>query len=175
MPMTSDEFRMTWDLTVMAFAATAAIADVWTRKVPRWLTVSGFIAGLAYHLFRHDVVAALGTATVGFVIGLALFSLGAIGGGDVKLITALGAMLGFHKWALAMEVSILVAGVMAVVQIIHHRAVAQTLRNLREILKGWFYVGLKAHPVLNVSNRATIRSPYALAVAVGTVVAVMKP
>jgi prepilin peptidase CpaA len=163
-----------WNLVIIAFAVTAAVADVWRRKIPPTLTISGFIAGLAFHAFHGDFLSALATAGLGFAIGLALFSLGAIGGGDVKLITALGAMMGFSTWALAMEVSIFVAAGMAIIQVVRHHAVRETLHNTGAILSGLFHSGLRAHPVVNVANANMIRSPYGLAAAIGTVVAVIK-
>ncbi|HET8667628.1 MAG TPA: A24 family peptidase [Terriglobales bacterium] len=166
--------NLTWNIAVMAFAITAAIVDVQTRKIPRVLTVTGFIAGLLYHAVRGGFVNALAAAAIGFVVGMALFSLGAIGGGDVKLVAALGAMLGFHTWVRAMEFAIFAAGIMALIQIIRHKAVRQTFRNIGAILRGFFTSGLRAHPVVNVQNTALIRSPFGLAAAMGTVAALLR-
>ena len=100
--------------------------------------------------------------------------MGAIGGGDVKLITALGAMMGLHPWMLAMQIAVLAAAALAVVEIVRHRALRQTLRNMWEILKNLVTHGLRAHPQLNVKNPAALRSPFAVAAAIGVIVAVIK-
>src|SRR5215470_16803539 len=110
-----------WNSFVLAFAVTAAIGDVWLRKIPRKLTLVGFVIGLTYHAFQGGFWSALLTAALAFTLGLGLYELRAIGGGDVKLITAMGAMLGFQPWVLALEVAIVVAGVMALAGIIYHR------------------------------------------------------
>lgn len=166
--------NFTWNVAVMVFAVTAAFIDVRTRKIPRALTVAGFIAGLLYHFFHRDLLTAVVAAAIGFVIGLALFSLGAIGGGDVKLVTALGAMLGFRTWVKAMEFAIFAAAILAIIQIIRNRAVRQTLSNIGAILRGFGTSGMQAHPVVNVRNAALIRSPFGLAAAVGTIAALWK-
>ncbi len=164
---------MLWDITIIAFVTTAAAADLQWKKIPRVLTLSGLVAGVAVHWYRGDIASSLAAALLGFAVGLALFSLGAIGGGDVKLITALGAMLALKPWAMAMYVAILTAAVIAIVQIIRRRAVWQVLINLSELFRHFLNKGFKPHPTLNVKNPATIRSPFGVAAAIGTVFAVL--
>ena len=38
-----------WNIVIIAFVVTAAASDLWARKIPRWLTVTGFFAGLLFH------------------------------------------------------------------------------------------------------------------------------
>lgn len=167
----------TWDTVVLAFATTAAIADLCWRKIPRVLTVTGLVTGLAFHLWhgglRAFLIAVL-AAVLGFIVGIALFRLGAIGGGDVKLIVAMGAMLSLEAWIVAMEAAILAAGAIALIQAVRHGRLRQTLRNTGEILHGLGSRGLQPHPVINVSNPAMLRAPFGVAVAIGTVLAVVR-
>jgi len=163
-----------WNSVIAAFVVTAAVADVRWRKIPRWLTVAALVTGLAVHWFRGDFWSAAGTALLGFAISLSLFSLGAIGGGDLKLVTALGAMLGFGPWALAMQIAIVAAVAMALVQIIRRGVMVQTFRNVLTILRAWLTSGFRAHPVINVHNAALVRSPFAVAAAVGTLCALVR-
>jgi len=160
-----------WNLIIVAFLIAVAVSDIWRRKIPKILTVGGFLGGLIFHTFHGNQLSALGAAGLGFVLGLALFALGAIGGGDVKLIASLGAMLGFGLWARAMEMTIYVAAGMAIIQVIRHRAVRQTVRNMAAILAGLFTNGWRTHPTIHVNNPSLIRSPFGLAAAIGTVIA----
>jgi len=161
-----------WDVFVISFALTAAIGDLRWRRIPRLFTVAGFVIGLVFHARHGEFLSAVAAGLLGFVIGLAFFQLGAVGGGDVKLVAALGAMLGLSKWMIAMKGAILVAGAMALVQIIRHGAVRQTLHNMGEIIRSLLVAGMKPHPVINAQNPAAIRSPFGVAAAVGTFVAV---
>jgi prepilin peptidase CpaA len=161
-----------WDAFVIIFVLIAAVGDVYWRKIPRVFTVTGFVIGLVFHARHGGFLSAVAAGLLGFVIGLSFFQLGAIGGGDVKLVAALGAMLGFSKWMMAMKAAILVAGAMALVQIVRHGAVRQTVHNMGDIVRNIFAAGLKPHPVINVQNPASIRSPFGVAAAVGTFVAV---
>jgi prepilin peptidase CpaA len=163
-----------WNGVIVAFVLTAALADLRWRKIPRLLTVAACATGLIVHWTLGDFWSAAAAALLGFAVGLSFFSLGAIGGGDVKLITALGAMLGFGRWTFAMEITILAAGVIAMVQIIRRRVVVQTFRNVFAILKSWLTSGLSAHPVINVQNASMVRSPFAVAAAVGTLYALFR-
>jgi prepilin peptidase CpaA len=163
-----------WRAFILAFAATAAYADLRWRTIPRGTTLAGFLAGLVVNVSGGHAWDAAGTALLAFSISLGLFSLGAIGGGDVKLITALAAMLRFHSWTSAMQLAIYAAAAIAVIQIVRRGAVRQTARNIFEIFRSFFQIGLRAHPVLNVQNNAAIRSPFAVAAAVGTVVVVLR-
>jgi prepilin peptidase CpaA len=162
-----------WNAVVVAYAITAAISDVAWGKIPRIFTLTALIAGLAFHWATGQVLSAAAAAFIGFGIGLTLFRLGAIGGGDVKLITALGALLGLGRWALAMEVALVAAGVIALIQVCRRGLVRQTFRNMGQLLRGVFTRGLVADPVINIRNKALVRMPFGLAAALGTLAAVL--
>ncbi|MHB8903397.1 MAG: A24 family peptidase [Thermoguttaceae bacterium] len=84
-------------LIVAAFVAVAAISDLRTRRLPNWLTVPALAAAIVAHTAVNGL-AGLGFALLGFVTGfgilLILWLVGGGGGGDVKLMGALGAWLG---------------------------------------------------------------------------------
>jgi prepilin peptidase CpaA len=166
------------DLVIVAFAITAAASDLRWRKIPRTLTVAGLMLGLGYHLLhggKFEFAWAMLAALVGFALGLTFFYLGAIGGGDVKLITALGALLGFSRWLLAMEVAIFAAALIGLVQAVRRGLLRQTLLNVLATLRWVLSRGVQPHPVINVGNSAMLRAPFGVAAAVGTLIAVMKP
>jgi prepilin peptidase CpaA len=87
-----------WSLSVSLISAcVAAFTDLRTRTIPNWLTLPVLAVALLVHgvLLGTDgiLVAALG-AVLCFVPSYFLFTRGALGGGDVKLFAALGALLG---------------------------------------------------------------------------------
>lgn len=157
-----------WNSFVLAFVLTIAFADARWRIIPRTFTLAGLLAGLGFHAFYGGFLSSLLTAGAAFAIGLGFYELRAIGGGDVKLITALGAMLGFEKWVLALEIAIVLAAVMALAGIIRRKIFLQTLRNVGRLIKHFLTQGFKPHPEIQVSNSSLVRVPFGVAAAVGT-------
>jgi prepilin peptidase CpaA len=143
------------------------------RKIPRFLTVSGLLVGLGYHGYYGGFWPALGTAALGFSLGLGLYELRAIGGGDVKLIAAMGAMLGFQGWVVAVEVAIAIAGVMALAGIIRRRMFLQTFRNIGRLLKHFISNGLRPHPDIQLNNPDLLGVPFGVAAALGIICVVV--
>jgi prepilin peptidase CpaA len=81
----------------IALAAIAAVSDIRGRRVSNELVLVICFAGLARHALALDAAAvALGVAgtAVGLAMLLPAFAARWVGGGDVKLLAALGAWLG---------------------------------------------------------------------------------
>src|SRR5215211_5201799 len=80
-----------------AMLCIAAGIDWRERRIPNWLTVIMALSGIAGS-FMGGHVAAPGQAMLGLLVGFAipfvLFAMGALGGGDVKLLAGVGAWLG---------------------------------------------------------------------------------
>jgi prepilin signal peptidase PulO-like enzyme (type II secretory pathway) len=104
---------------------------------------------------------------------LTFFWMGAIAGGDVKLISALGSILGLSRWLLAMEAAVFAAAFIGLVQVVRSGALIQTLVNMREIAVGFLRAGVRPHPVIHAGNPRRIRSPFGVAAALGTILALV--
>ena len=74
----------------------AVVEDLRRRRVPNWLTAAGAAGGLACAAWGgwHGLGIATAGTLVGFLILLPFHCCGAMGGGDVKLMAAYGALLG---------------------------------------------------------------------------------
>ena len=77
---------------LFALLVWAAVEDARVRRIRNWLTVSLVLTGFA-HQGMH-VGTAMGGLGVGFALTVGLFVLGAVGGGDVKLMAGVGAWVG---------------------------------------------------------------------------------
>lgn len=92
---------MTWQTwpgaVALAAALLAAVSDYRTGRIPNLLTLPLLVAAQLTHLILAGPAALL-HSTVGVLVcgmpGYFLFHRGAVGGGDVKLFAALGALLG---------------------------------------------------------------------------------
>ncbi|QDU99208.1 A24 family peptidase [Lignipirellula cremea] len=105
-------------ICAMTFTAVALILDLRTRRLPNWLTVSAFVAGVLFHTVTGGL-AGLGISLTGFAVGFGalfvLWCIGGGGGGDVKMMGALGAWLGAPLTVIVFLVSALIAASLLVV------------------------------------------------------------
>jgi prepilin peptidase CpaA len=162
-----------WDTFILAFAITAAVTDVLWGRIPRSITTLGLFIGLLFHMGRGGFLSALLAAFLGFVAGLLLFDVGAIGGGDVKLIAALGALLGLGRWASAMEFAIFAAALIAIAQALRRGVLRQTLRNISDLVRWIARQGRKPHPDIRVGGPGALGAPFGVAAAIGTLLTVV--
>ena len=89
-------------LLASLLAAVAALSDCRTGRIPNWLTLPPLVlAPIAYGVFvgPTEALRSLGSILICGVVPYVLFRQGAMGGGDVKLFAALGALTGFDLFA----------------------------------------------------------------------------
>jgi prepilin peptidase CpaA len=100
-----------------AVAVVGAATDLWRGKVYNVLTypacVVGLVLGLTYFGWKGLGLSALGLA-LAFVPSFALFAMGGLGGGDVKLFAALGALLGATQGIAILLLSFVVGGIFSI-------------------------------------------------------------
>jgi prepilin peptidase CpaA len=147
------------------------VYDVATRRIPNAFTLPALVFGLLLH-FTMGGWRQLGTSAVaGLCCGLIflLFHIaGGMGGGDVKLITAVGCYAGLSHIGRLLILTSLAGGVMALGLALYRRRLKETLGNMCALVVHHGTVGLAPHPEFNIGNEHTLRLPYALAIAVGS-------
>jgi prepilin peptidase CpaA len=158
----------------LALAITAAIFDVQQRRIPNWLTYPGMISGLAlqgsFLGWKGLVGAVEGFLLLGGIVFL-FYVVRAMGAGDVKLMAAIGSIIGPAHGLIVLLATAICGGILAIVYAFYRGRMGATLRNLGSVVLFHAQTGLKAHPELNLDNPATLRMPYGLAIAAGTLYA----
>lgn len=160
---------------VVAFVLAVAIGDLMWKRIPRQLTAGACAVGLVYHALFGGFLSSLIASVVGFAVGVIFFRMGAIGGGDVKLLAALGALLGFALWGRAMFVAVLVAAVIGLIVALSKRSLSRTLRNSFALLKTLPSRGLAPHEAIHLHGAMAVRAPFGIAAAAGTIFALVRP
>lgn len=154
----------------MATAVAGAFCDVRRARIPNWMTYGSVVAGLLVRALSGW--AGLKGGLVGLLAGggvfYVLFLLGGMGGGNVKLMAAVGAWAGGAQTVVVLLAAALAGGVLAVGYILFYGRVRATVLNIVEIARHHFTSGFEPHPVLNLQDSSALRIPYGLAVAVGT-------
>jgi prepilin peptidase CpaA len=154
---------------LIALVAVAVVWDIRTRRIPNALTVSGFFAALLLRALPGGE--ALMAGVIGGVVGLAisfpLVFLGGLGGGDAKLLAAVGAFLGPADLPVALLVTALVGGAMAFTLAIQRRALGETLRHAR-VLVGSVAMRTPA-PARNLRTPGALTIPYGVAIGAGAI------
>jgi prepilin peptidase CpaA len=161
-------------IVALTLAITAAVFDVREHRIPNWLTYPAIVLGL---LLRGGLfgLKGLGSAVAGLLLAggimFLFYAVRAMGAGDVKLMAAIGSLVGPEHAIVVLLATAICGGVMAIVYAVYRGRMGATLRNLGSVL--WFHArsGLQAHPELNLDNPTALRMPYGLAIATGTLYA----
>jgi Flp pilus assembly protein protease CpaA len=81
----------------LAFVLVATVCDVWKRTIPDWipgLLLVWAVTATAFGFHEVGWLSLVGGLALALVFALPLFALQGMGGGDVKLLAALGAAVG---------------------------------------------------------------------------------
>jgi prepilin peptidase CpaA len=169
-------FPMKVQATIWAFTIgvtlLAAIVDFRTHKIPNWLTVPAFVVGLTLRTVLSGwpgAKASLEGAGLALALLLPLVLMRALGAGDWKLMGAVGAFVGPILFLFVLLGSVLVSGLMAMVEMMRTRRVKETFGNLVVLVQGFFSFGLRAHPEISLDNPGLLKLPFGVAVAIATV------
>jgi prepilin peptidase CpaA len=152
-------------------AGVAAVIDVRTGRIPNALTGSAALTGLALGWIGGDSTG-LGVACAGGLVGMTLmlpgYRFGGTGAGDVKLMAALGTLLGPGATVTAFLASAIAGGVLAVWHAWFRRRLGSTVTRAARL------VGSPALVKADVDMDAhATRFAYAPAIGAGAIAAVL--
>jgi prepilin peptidase CpaA len=154
----------------VAMALIAGWTDWRSRRIPNWLTVSGFLVGVSVNTFASGLLGlrtSLLGAGFGLLVLLPFVFLRSLGAGDWKLAGALGAFVGWEMLADLLLGSVLVAGIMALGLVIYKRRFKETLRNIGRLLLSMVTFRMPGAEV-SLDNPQSLKIPYGVALALTT-------
>lgn len=147
--------------------AGAAWWDWHERRIPNWLCLIGLLAGFLV----NDWLFAFKGLALALAIHLPLFALRATGGGDVKLMAALGALLGVDDWLRLFILSALLGGVVAIGFVLSRGVARETFRRIGFVLSSLVRgrAPYKAKPELDVTSGLGRTLPRGVVVAMAAI------
>lgn len=161
------------ELTALLIGGVACATDLRSARIPNLLTFSAAATAVLFHLLAPQGSGVwfvfLGLAA-GLLVFFPFFALGAMGAGDVKLMAALGAWIGWQPTVQVALYGAIAGGVLAIVVSMWHGYLRQALRNVFTLVGHWWLVGIKPLPELTLDAGKGLRLPYALPIMVGLVV-----
>jgi prepilin peptidase CpaA len=159
-----------WWPTVIVLAI-ATCTDLRSRRIPNWLVFPFLLSGIVVSSWFYGWHG-LGQSMLGIGLGALLFGvvafMGGMGMGDVKLCAAIGAWVGVRQLVLALVLTGIVGGIMAVCWAIMGGFLGALFSGSGDLLFGLKKRGMRPHPELVLENPATRKLPYAPAIAIGT-------
>lgn len=106
-------------VVTVAVAIAAAVTDLQSRRIPNFLFVLGCVFGVALNVWTEGWLG-LRVSAGGFAIGSAVMLPGYlvrfVGGGDLKLVAAVGSLLGPRTVLCAFLIAAIIAGLWAAAQ-----------------------------------------------------------
>jgi prepilin peptidase CpaA len=151
-------------------ALAACVTDLRHRRVPNVLTLGAAGVAVAFHAASptgSGLLFAVFGWGVGLLVFLPLFAVRGIGGGDVKLLAALGAWLGPSMVLWVAAYAAIAGGAFALVVSAMHGYTRQAFSNVWGLLSYWRVMGVQTHPGLTLDATTAPRLPYALPMAAG--------
>ncbi len=157
-------------VTLLALAVTCAVTDVWRGRIYNAITYPAIVLGFVLQLALHGLPglwSALGGFAVGFFPAFVLFALGGMGGGDVKLLGAVGAIAGAVAATETLILAFLFGGVFALGKLAWHGRLFRTLGRTLRVLAGFVVPGLGRQP-LDDGKQPRLEVRFGVAICVAT-------
>ena len=155
------------DIILLLLLGICGITDIRHKRIPNVATIPAIFLGLILNIFLGHV--GIKGSLVGFVFGFGvfyvLFLIGGMGGGDVKLVAAIGALKGWPFIYNAVLYSAVIGGVMAISFTIWKGRTRRTLGNM------WRLIYTMLHPALKTEKPDESTSdtiPYGVAIILGS-------
>ncbi|MFZ5353632.1 MAG: A24 family peptidase [Bacillota bacterium] len=144
--------------------------DLLYRKIPNKITVSAAVTGLAVNLVANSITGLFDSILailLGFVLMLIPFLIGGIGGGDVKLIIAIGAISGMRFTFYTIIFTAMAGAAIALFIIICQKTFLKSITNVWKYLISTIL--LRDLVPIDVDEKQS-SFPYGLAIAAGVVI-----
>lgn len=163
-------------ITLLVFVCACCAVDVRTRRIPNALTGSVLLLGACLNAGLHGMsglTSSLAGAGLMLVLLLAPFALGGIGGGDVKMMIAIGALIGPRLAVLSLTAGVIVGGAVMTLHLLRLGRLREKLAALRSLGRSVVITHSLAGLRVSAHDPGAISLPYSVPLALGTLAIVL--
>ena len=156
-------------VVLIALVGAAAWADLRSRRIPNWLTLGVLVSGLGLRALDGLTSLAQGVlgAGLGLAIAVVLFGLGAMGGGDGKLLIGVGAFLGHERFVGALLLIGVLGGVLGIVEAVRRGVILPSMLHAAGMIRRWVTLG-RSGEIRTLKTPGAVTVPYGVALALGS-------
>jgi prepilin peptidase CpaA len=148
------------------------LTDLAWRKIPNWLIYPAVPVAIVLHWIVggwHAALLSVAGAALSLVVFLPFVLLRQLGGGDWKLIGALGAFFETRRLILVLLMALIANGLMALILVVLRKRLRKTLRNIGTMLSSLFLLHRLA-PELTIDSSESAKVPFGVAAAIAVLI-----
>ncbi|HEY8037132.1 MAG TPA: A24 family peptidase [Methylobacter sp.] len=152
----------------------AAVIDMKRHRLPNTLTVTAAVLGIIFQYWLHGLsgfLNGLAGLCTGLFLLLPFYAMHWMGAGDVKLMAAVGAFLGWPDSLLAVALTTGTGSIAALALLAAQGGLTDYARRYGLMATCLFTTGRVAYVPPKQGESSTLLFPYALAIALGTLAA----
>ena len=168
--MTGNEANLGGLIVLAAMLTVAVYIELKESRIPNWLTFSGMALGLliAYLNGKSWFWSSIGGLILGFGFLFIFYIFGGLGGGDVKLMGAAGALMGTDLIRPALFYTALIGGFLAIMMLIWRKDFWMRIAWAGKRVAFWRKSGGN-----QPAPAAPVTVPYGVAIAAGCVASLL--
>ena len=166
-------------IVLILFLLVVGYYDFRYRRIPNWSTVSAALAGIILNGFLqasgssvfslHGIEVSLFGLALGFIVYFVLYAIRAISAGDVKMMGAIGALVGGAQWLRIWIFGAICGAVLGLIVVLLKKRVKKTIWNVGFIFSelGHGRPAYLNREELDVKSDKGLRLPHGVGIAVG--------
>lgn len=149
----------------------AGLSDLRNRRIPNWLTLAILVCALVLRAADglSPLAAGTGGAALGLAIAVVMFGLGAMGGGDGKLLIGVGAFLGYEDFVGALLLIGVLGGLLGIAEALRRGVILPSAMNAVGMVRRWITLG-RGGVARTLDSPGAVTVPYGVAIALGAIV-----
>jgi len=170
MPLAANSMSASMPALMVLFVmlTVAVYTELTESRIYNWLTLTSMALGLFIAYLHHTLASSLAGLAIGFGFLFIFYVFGGVGGGDVKLMGAAGALLGVEMTKPALFYTTFIGAFIAMMMFIWRKDFWQRIGMSLQTLAFW-----QKREATQAAALPAIKVPYGIAIAIGCLLALL--